>query len=72
MPHAPGQVWRAPTAAEARILPTIDTASQIPALQRYRLYPWHCDLLGRGICSAIKRKALALADPLGIVSEKAH
>ena len=34
--------------------------------------PGIADLLGRGICGAIKRKALALADLLDIVSEKAH
>jgi len=34
--------------------------------------PGIADLLGRGFCSAIKRKAPALADLLDIVSEKAQ
>lgn len=59
--HCPGWVWRAPT--------TADPHPQIPGL---RAIPGAADLLGRGICAAIKSKALALAGLLDSTSEEAH
>lgn len=72
MPHAPGWVWRAPTTAEAASFPLLIPHLKFQGSSTTGSIPGVADLLGRGICGTIKRKALALADLLDIVSEKAH